>query len=166
MTFFKDLKQNYFVYIFDKQNITFTQGKITDISSPHIDMRAPMINSSYQTVVDITVEVNSKTNTYTIPDNLSFARSGSLVIATEKEDIIKEIEVIKMNAEHIVNTINDQKAIIEKTSKLLETINPVFKQEKERENRFTAIENSIKKINEQQKAQNEMISKFIAEFKS
>jgi hypothetical protein len=77
---FKDVKQNYPVYILDKQNVTYKQGKVTSVSFPHIDNTNPMAMG--KTVVDVAIEADGKTATYAIPDSMSIAYAGDLVLST------------------------------------------------------------------------------------
>ena len=35
---FKDVKQNYSVYILNKQDITITDGKVVSVGFPHLDL--------------------------------------------------------------------------------------------------------------------------------
>lgn len=35
---FKDVKQNYSVYILNKQDITITDGKVISVGFPHLDL--------------------------------------------------------------------------------------------------------------------------------
>lgn len=68
---FKDVKQNYSVYILNKQDITITDGKVISVGFPHLDLNTKPTMGQSQMVVDVTIEANSKTATYSIPENLS-----------------------------------------------------------------------------------------------
>lgn len=138
---FKDIKQNYPVYILDKQNVTFIQGKVTSISLPHMDNINPMVIG--KSVVDVTIEADGKGATYTMPEDKSMVYAGSIVLATDKESIIREVEAMKASAEQAIANVEKQKEIASKSTSLLTELNPVFKEKQENEKRMTKMESSI-----------------------
>lgn len=160
---FKDIKQNYSVYIFDKQKVECVQGKVLSVSLPRMQMPSSMtsINQMGTTpmVVDITVETNGRTATYTIPENLSVTYAGNLILSTEREGVVREIEAMKNTAEQVLNSVERQKEIKEKATELLVELNPVYKEKKDTEERFNKIENSVSEMKN-------MLSSFIREFKN
>ena len=104
---FKDVKQNYSVYILNKQDITITDGKVISVGFPHLDLSTKPAMGQSQMVVDVTIEANSKTATYSIPENLSVTYAGDVVLSE---------------------------------------LNPVYKEKKETEQRFSKIEESISRM--------------------
>ena len=66
---FKDLKAGYPVYFLDKNETKYYQGKVISVAVPRYD--SSQIGISQQAtslVVDITIEANGATRTYTIPE--------------------------------------------------------------------------------------------------
>lgn len=139
---FKDIKQNYSVHILDKDKLTLSDGKAITVGFPRYDLTAK------STVVDITVDVNGSTATYAIPESLSVTYAGNLVLSTDKEGLVREIEAMKTSAEQILASVDHQKEVIEKSSALLSELNPQFKEKQETEKRFANIESSVHKIEE------------------
>lgn len=140
---FKDIKQTYPVFILDKQSITITQGTVTSVGFPRLDFNQGKPNNISSTVIDVTIEANGKTATYTIPDNLSVTYTNNLVLSTSKDGLVREVESMKASAEQILSSIDKQREIVSKATELLSDINPIFKEKKETEQRFSKIENSI-----------------------
>lgn len=138
---FKDIKQNYPVYILDKQNITFIHGKVTSISLPHMDNSNPMVIG--KSVVDVTIEADGKGATYTMPEDKSMVYAGSIVLATDKESIVREVEAMKASAEQAIANVEKQKEIASKSTNLLTELNPIFKEKQENEKRMSKMESSI-----------------------
>jgi hypothetical protein len=97
-------------------------------------------------VVDVTIESGEKTATYTIPENLSITYAGDIVLSTDKQGLIYEIESMKSTAEKILESVPKQKEVVEKATALLADINPVYKEKKETEQRFAKIEESISRM--------------------
>jgi hypothetical protein len=56
-------------------------------------------------VIDVTIESNGKTATYTIPENLSVTYAGDIVLATDKQGLIAEVESMKNTAEKILESV-------------------------------------------------------------
>lgn len=65
---FKDIKQNYPVYILNKQDLSLTQGKAVQVPFPRMEMNQK--TGKTEMVIDITIEANGKTATYVIPESL------------------------------------------------------------------------------------------------
>lgn len=62
---FKDIKQNYPVFVLDKNEMSVTTGKATAVGFPRMEMNPK--NGKQEIVVDVTIEASGKTGTYTIP---------------------------------------------------------------------------------------------------
>lgn len=148
MLLFKDLKQNYQVFLLNTQDMTFNQGKVVSVSFPHFDMNNQSIgigSNSTNMVVDVTIELDGKTSTYVIPENISITRTGNgnLVIATEKEGIVREIEALKSSSEQVLASVDYHKGVIEKADSLLAEFNPILKERQATEQRFKQIEDNV-----------------------
>lgn len=142
---FKDVKQNYPVYVLDKQELTISQGKVQSVGFPRMDM---IHSNTSSLVVDITIEVDNKTATYTIPENLSITYAGNIVLSTDKEGLTHEIEAMRNSAEQVINSVDKQKEILEKSTKLLSELNPAYKEKQEADMRFSSLESQIGEIKE------------------
>ena len=154
---FRDLKQNYPVYILNKQELSLQQGKAVSISFPRLDLN-PKSGKS-EMVVDVCIELNGKTGTYTIPEGLSITYAGDLVISTDRNGLLNEIEAMRSISNQVLSSIEQHKKILSKTSELLEELNPEYKEKQETEKRFNTIEQSVNELKD-------MMSNFIKEFKS
>ena len=141
---FKDVKQNYTVYILDKQDMNISQAKVSAVGFPRMDIMQNAPNT--QTVIDITLDSNGKIATYTIPENLSVTYAGNIVLSTDKDGLMHEIEAMKNNAEQVIASVDKQKQILDKANTLLSELNPVYKEKKETDLRFSKIENSISEM--------------------
>lgn len=140
---FKDIKPNYPIHILDKQEFSLTQGKATAVSFPRLDM-----NKSGKTdmVVDVTIEINGKSATYTIPENLAVTYAGNLVLSTDKQGLMSEVDAIVANADQVIASVPHAQAIKEKAPAILAELNPQYKEKQETEKRFGAIEDSVNEI--------------------
>lgn len=148
---FKELKQNYPVYILDKQTVTFTQGKVISVSLPRMNVNngtMPMMPTSSTTImlVDVTIEADGRTATYSIPENLAVTYAGSTVLSTDREGISREIEAMRATAEQVLSSVDRQKEILDKTQSLLAELNPAYKEKKETDERFNRIEGDMSEM--------------------
>ena len=149
MLLFKDIKQNYPVYILDTQEFSLIQGKATQVSFPRLEMNQK--TGKTEMVVDVTIEANGKMATYAIPESHSVTYAGHLVLSTEKSGLMSEVEA---------------QNIIDKAPSLLAELNPMYKEKQETEQRFGKIEGSIGEMKELMKKQQEMMENFIKKFES
>ncbi len=136
----------YSVYILNKQDITITDGKVISVGFPHLDLSTKPAMGQSQMVVDVTIEANSKTATYSIPENLSVTYAGDVVLSTDKQGLMAEVEQMKNTAEKILGSVPKQKEVVDKTTVLLSELNPIYKEKKETEQRFSKIEESISRM--------------------
>lgn len=148
---FKELKQNYPVYILDKQTVTFTQGKVISVSLPRMNVgngTMSMMPTSSPTamLVDVTIEADGRTATYSIPENLAVTYAGSTVLSTDREGISREIEAMRATAEQVLSSVDRQKEILDKTQSLLAELNPAYKEKKETDERFNRIEGDMSEM--------------------
>jgi redox-regulated HSP33 family molecular chaperone len=110
-------------------------------------------------VVDVTIEANGKTATYTIPESLAITYTGNLVLSTDKDGISREVEALKASAEQVLASVDHQKEILEKATGLLAQLSPTYREKKETEERFSKLESSVSDIKD-------MITSLVKEFKS
>lgn len=110
-------------------------------------------------LVDVTIETAGRTATYSIPENLSVTYAGNLVLSTDKDGISREVEAAKNSAEQALKQVEQQRKIVERSTALLSELNPVYREKKETEERFSKIETSVSEMKN-------MLAGFIKEFKN
>lgn len=107
---FKDIKQNYPVYILNKQDLSLTQGKAVQVPFPRMEMNQK--TGKTEMVIDITIEANGKTATYVIPESLSVTYAGNLILSTDKMSLASEIEAMKNTAEQVLASVDELKKMM------------------------------------------------------
>lgn len=162
MMLFKDMKQNYPVFILNKEEMTVVEGKVKTVSFPRMDTS----RGTTQMVVDVEIEADGKTATYAIPENLSVTYAGNLVLSTDGEGLLREIEARQTAAEQILASVDKQQTIIERAKALRAEYNPAFKEKQETEKKFKEIDKSISEMKDLMMAQQEMMANFIKKFES
>ena len=116
-------------------------------------------------VVDVSIEVDGKTATYVIPESLSVTYANNLIISTDKQGLLNEVEAMKNNAEQVIASVDRQKEILEKSNALLSELNPIYKDKREADKRFSQIEDSVKEVRESISDIRSMMQGLIKEFK-
>lgn len=161
---FKDIKQNYPVYILDKQEFCIIQGKATAVSFPRVEMNQKTGRS--EMVVDVTVEANGKTATYAIPENLSVTYAGNIVLSTDKQGLTGEVEAMVASADQVIASVAHAQKIKDKAPAILADLNPVYREKQETEQRFGKIEGSISEMKGLIQSQQKMLEDFIKKFEN
>lgn len=156
---FKDLKAGYPVYFLDKNETKYYQGKVISVAVPRYD--SSQIGISQQAtslVVDITIEANGATRTYTIPETASITYAGYLVLSTDKDGILREVEALKAASEEALSQVEIHKQTVINCNQLLEDLNPAFAEKRAQDKRIEGIENEVKSLGA-------VLRDFINEFK-
>lgn len=161
---FKDIKQNYPIHIFDKQDFRYIQGKATAVSFPKLEINPD--TGKPEMMVSITIEAEGKTATYAIPENLSVSYANGLVFATDKSLLLAEAKSVKANAEQIIASVPKAQKIIDNAPAVFAELDSSFKEKQETEQRFGKIEGSISEMKDLMKSQQKMMEDFIKKFES
>ena len=139
---FKDLKIGYPVYIFHKDGEKrITQGKVTAISPSRLP-QTPSIQTM-QLVVDVTIDDGGSSRTYAIPDNTSVTYTNGLVLSTDRDGVIREVEILRNQCADELAKIEEYRKSVCECEKILTEWNPVFREKRETEERFSKLETSM-----------------------
>lgn len=138
---FKDLKTGYPVYIFNRDEITFTQAKILNVNPPHFDNH---YGNPTEMVVDLNIEGLQKS--YTFKENTDIGYVGNLVITTDRDKALLEVENLQAQSEQAWNKRDTYKEIADKCAKIRAEFSPAFKEKKETEERFSKLEGSVTEL--------------------
>ena len=139
---FKDLKIGYPVYIFHKDGEKrITQGKVTAISPSRLPQTPSL--QTMQMVVDVTIDDGGSSRTYAIPDNTSVTYTNGLVLSTDRDGVIREVEILRNQCAEELAKIEEYRKSVSECEKILTEWNPVFREKRETEERFSKLETSM-----------------------
>lgn len=146
---FVDLRKGFQVHTLDTNGVPkYEMGRVVNHSDPYY--MKPQPGSTYppiQTrVVDLTIELESGTQTYTVPEQQNVAKNHGITISTTAEFIANELNAIRSESEAVIDSVPLNKDKIESCNKILEDINPAFKQSREQDRRIADIETKVDKI--------------------
>ena len=139
---FKDLKIGYPVYIFHKDGEKrITQGKVTAISPSRLPQTPSL--QTMQMVVDVTIDDGGSSRTYAIPDNSSVTYTNGLVLSTDRDGVIREVEILRNQCAEELAKIEEYRKSVSECEKILTEWNPAFREKRETEERFSKLETSM-----------------------
>ncbi len=127
---FKDLKPGFQVSLLDKSGKVprYYIGTIVDVSDPRIDERKQIVPGqplSYaDLVIDLTVEFDGKTRTYTVPEQLNIATVASLTLACSAEPIANEVRAMLKHSQNIIESAPLHEEIAQECTNILEELQP------------------------------------------
>lgn len=139
---FKDIKQGDTIYLFDRNNISMQVGKVTAVNPSH----AGKYNNTFDMVVDLTINTDGQSQVYTFKDSNEVSYAGQTMISSNLEAIIKEVKQAQTQAEEALRNVDKNREIVEKCSNLIAEYDPVYKAQKESDERYSKLESEISAI--------------------
>ena len=127
---FKDLKQGFQVSLLDKSSKVphFHIGTIVGVSEPRIDqMKQPVFGQpmSYaDRVIDLTVEFDGKTQTYTVPEQSNVASVAALTLACTAEPIANEVRAMLKHSQSVIESVPHHEEVAKECENILEELHP------------------------------------------
>ena len=161
------LRQGTPVFVLYKNEPRFAVGKVAQISNqypPQFNFQQPLNPGNMNMMVDLSIEVDGKTESYTrIPINSSIAEfpDKGVIISETKDGIVNEINVIRNASQIAIDQVEAHKRIISSCDKLLLDLNPQLKHEQEQAGRIASLEERLAGMSEQLAALTGMLSKSI-----
>ena len=156
------LRQGTPVYVLYKNEPKFAVGKVAQVSNqypPQFNFQQPLNPNNLGMMVDLSIEVDGKTETYPrIPINSSIAEfpDKGVILSETRDGIVNEINVIR-NASQ--TAIELHKRIIASCDQLLLDLNPQLKHEQEQAGKIARLEEQLSGMSEQIAALTGMLSK-------
>lgn len=127
---FKDLKQGFQVSLLDKSGKVphYHLGTIVGVSEPRIDqIKQPTFGQpmSYaDRVIDLTVEFDGKTQTYTVPEQSNVASVAALTLACTAEPIANEVRAMLKHSQSVIESVPHHEEVAKECKNILEELQP------------------------------------------
>ena len=138
---FKELKSGYPIYLFDRASLRYEQAKVMSAQPKY---QATTIGKME---TNITVQTkDGKQNIYSVTDSEQAAYAGTLLIASNKEAVINEINILKNNSEEVLNKVEEHKHIVSECGKLLAELDTTFRDQQRTNERLDNLENKLDEI--------------------
>ncbi len=164
MATFKDLRVGSTVYFLVGKNneIEIKQGVVKQgpgMSHTPTPTSGQPINYLAPSVVDIEIELDGVTKAYEIQDSAEFTYGGGMLIATDINRVLSEIENIESQAQERLNSREKDLACIERCNTLRLQYDPKAKEQKALDDRFRSIEEGQRKFQENMTSQMDRLSR-------
>lgn len=149
---FKDLQAGFQVSLLDKSQKVpqYKVGTVANISPARPDTQKqaqigqmPMPMMFQERVIDLTIECDGSTNTYTVSEMANVAASSVLTIACSAEPIINEVRAMMKTSNDIIGSVELHREVVGKCESILETLNPAYGDSKRQNERIDKIEQNV-----------------------
>lgn len=159
------LRQGTPVYVLYKNEPRFAVGKVAQVSNqypPQFNFQQPINPNTMGMMVDLSIEVDGKTETYPrIPINSSIAEfpDKGVILSETRDGIVNEINVIRNASQTAIDQVDLHRRIIASCDQLLLDLNPQLKHEQEQAGKIAKLEQQLAGMSEQISALTGMLSK-------
>lgn len=150
---FRDVKQGYPVYIFNRKDVSVKVGKVVNTPVPNFDVKM----GSSKMVVDLSVDVDGKITSYVFEDTSEVGYFNDYVISVNRDAVLREIERVKNQSEEALKMVDYHKGAVIKCNDLMKEYSPEFREKTEASERMNALEGKVDKLTE---ALSKLIGKF------
>lgn len=145
--FFKDIKPESTLYVYNQQANTLNTARVVSVSQPHYDNYRPgqsSYNDPYAMYVDIVLDIEGNTTPpYVCPEKSEIVYANQLVLCPDITPILKQVEAVKNQAEQQLAQKETLEERVKKCTSILTEWNPTFKREMQNENRIKGLEDSV-----------------------
>ena len=165
------LRQGTPVYVLYKNEPRFAVGKVAQVSNqypPQFNFQQPINPNTMGMMVDLSIEVDGKTETYPrIPINSSIAEfpDKGVILSETRDGIVNEINVIRNASQTAIDQVDLHKRIIASCDQLLLDLNPQLKHDQEQANKIARLEEQLAGMSEQIAAMTGLLSKSLGKKK-
>lgn len=165
------LRQGTPVYVLYKNEPRFAVGKVAQVSNqypPQFNFQQPINPNTMGMMVDLSIEVDGKTETYPrIPINSSIAEfpEKGVILSETRDGIVNEINVIRNASQTAIDQVELHRRIIASCDQLLLDLNPQLKHEQEQAGKIARLEEQLAGMSDQIAALTGMLSKSLGKKK-
>ena len=159
------------MYVLYKNEPRFAVGKVAQVSNqypPQFNFQQPINPNTMGMMVDLSIEVDGKTETYPrIPINSSIAEfpDKGVILSETRDGIVNEINVIRNASQTAIDQVDLHKRIIASCDQLLLDLNPQLKHEQEQAGKIARLEEQLAGMSDQIAALTGMLSKSLGKKK-
>ena len=146
---FSNLRIGTPLYVLHRNDPKLEVGEVIFVSQP-----TPQLGTTYNAgypmptpkmLVDVKIKTaNGDVELQKLPAELSIADfNNGMVISESKDAILNEVDVIRKNSVHIIESVEQHKGIVEKCDVLLAELNPQIRKEAERTREFDSLKQEV-----------------------
>ena len=155
---FKDLKNGYVLFYYDKEEGKVSECRMVgDASIPHGETSMSWAN----TVVDLPVSLGGKTVSIVAPADSEVAYPNGNVLTLNRDILLREIHSNMKMSEDALGKVDWHKANVERCKAALAELDPNAKEKQEYEQRFSAIDEKMNSFADQMGKLCTMVEKLV-----
>ena len=140
---FKDLKDAYPIYLFDRSNISIQTGRVTSVTPPHASTKPGATLANMGLVVDVVVNIDGKSYSYEVKENSESAYIDTTLLTSNVDIVVNELKAIKTNSEETLKSIDKHKENITRCTTLLSEFDPVYREKKETDDKINTLTQTV-----------------------
>lgn len=140
------------IYVLYKQEPKLEAGEVQSVSAPY-PQYGTTYNAGYlqqpKMIVDLKVEIGGEVvDLQKIPADQTIADFGTngMVVSESREALIAEVEIMRKNSQSVIDSMAHHKAILQKTQRILEQLNPQAKAEADQRRDIDALKSQMSNI--------------------
>lgn len=152
---FKDLKEGFQIHVLDTTDVPrYCLGRVVKISDPRFPQMPqyqpgqpiPPYPQLQDRVLDLTVEVNGKTDTYVVPENRDVAMSSGLTLACGVDPIVNQVTALRGTAHEALGKREFYERSVAACDAILEEVNPEFRRKREQDKKIKGLEEKVERM--------------------
>ena len=143
MTQFRELRNGSEVYVFDRKDGSLASWRVSSVSVSHVDGTYPKAGTM---VVDVTIESNGASRTYTVQDSSDTGYAGTAVVCTGKKGALREVEACLRQTEATLDNVGQLKQLKERCETLITELNPLEREWREMESWKSSMEQKLTRL--------------------
>lgn len=130
------------MYLFDRKSKEYTEAKVESVKPPYYSASC----GTSAKVVDVSLQMGDTVKTYVVNEGASVTYADALMLATEKQQVVLEVQSMRGTAEAAVKAYDENVRTVELCDKVLEQLDSSIAEKKETERRFSAIERNLESM--------------------
>ena len=156
---FQNLRQGNTLYILEKSETPKLKiGEVVSVGAPTpvYNTQTAGLTMGFQPKMEVLVraKVDDKEGDFAhLPTDKSVHDYGTMIVADNREAMLSEVDSMKQRSQHILETVDYHKEVVEVCDDMLKALNPNYAKERERDeaidslnDRMTGIEAELSKV--------------------
>lgn len=139
---FRDVKQGYPVYLFDRKEVAMRVGKVTSVGMPHFDAKV----GASKMVVDLTVEADGKSVAYVMDECGEVGYVGDMVVAVGMEAVLREVARVKNQSEEALKMEEYHRGAVARCEEIMKEYSTEYRDKAEATERMSTLEGKVDKM--------------------
>lgn len=156
---FQNLRQGNTLYILEKSETPILKlGEVINVGTPTpvYNTQTAGLTMGFQPKMEVLVraKVDDKEGDFAhLPTDQSVHDYGTMIVTDSREAMLSEVDSMKQRSQHILDTVDYHKEVVDACDGMFKTLNPNYAKERERDEaidtlneRMSGIEEELSKV--------------------